>query len=759
MAIASVTAIGAFVQKCFAFKREMNEVLAGLGDGSQFKSFTEETGAQLQNLFSRIPALAFCYQTYFQALIPPQPPYDNYYRSGREALYSFDRDFILKTSLGLRFFQSVPAILIALGALGTIIGFAGSLSSTQALLASSNPGNLTELARQLFEVGGKSFWPAGIGIFGGIALLITERMMTSQCSDMIQALAMVLDGGMSPRTIEQIASTSLTELRETHKAITDFTKGYYQNLSSHMGKLVTKGGQITVEELLEMKAKDHLLPLAEDLKGIRDESLKAAETSHKLLADKVLVLDQRMMESVDVLKSTLNKMQDSLVKSSDTLSQDQLSKLEWVVAEVQALAKDKEMWTTDSFSTLLGAIQGVASAVRGDLGSISQEFSSSFNGIDLPGIKRELSSELAARLTAQAEITQSILLELRDSSALMSADIHQAARVLEENLAPDMGRQSKLLQEITDRVAMQGNKLTETVLSVGEDLAHRVDLVSTVLVGEEAATGENASPFVQEVREKLTQYSPNVAYGTLRNRIEQMNIDRRIKEGESQRIEDRAQVEAEKRVITRQGLFERIGTLESQIREQRDVLSNETAAVGSAIASTLGDHLSSQSQSLKDGLGESNQKLHGDVAYLSQKIDSIAEKLEEKLEKIGKKVGNRIAEFGDRVSEELHTIGEDVDTLAYGGRKLDHIARDLQDLGEYLEEIPLSTIQVVQNGRHARSAYDYQDSGSHQRRSRNEQGNSERNGSRYEDPSDRPRRPRSTLSGSRILKRRPRRAS
>jgi hypothetical protein len=681
VAIASITALAVFIMKCLSFKREMNDVLVGLGDGSQFKTFTEETGAHLQALFSRIPALAFCYQTYFQALIPPQPPYDNYYRSGREALYSFDRDFILKTSLGLRFVQSVPAILVSLGALGTIVGFAASLSSTQALLANAEPGNVTELARQLFEVGGKSLWPAGIGIFGGIALLIVERMMTSQCSDMIQALAMVLDGGMTPRTIEQIASTSLTELRETHKAITDFTKGYYQNISSHMSKLVTKGGQMTVEELLDLKAKNLLLPMAEDLKGLRNETALATDTAVKSLGQKIGALESKLVDSLEILKQ-------SLVSSAHSVSGDQLGKLEWAVTEVQALARDKEMWTTDNFATLLGAIQSVTSAVRGDIGSYSDELNSNINGMDLPGMRKNLVSDLVSKLSAQAEATQSILLELRDSSVLMSTDIHQAAKVIEENIATDMGRQSKLLQEITDRVAMQGNKLTETMLSVGEDIAHRVDLVSSVLVGEEAANAESASPFVQEVREKLTAFSPNIAYGNLRERIAQMNIDRRIKEGESQRVEDRAEVEAQKRVISREGLFDRIGALESQIRDQKNALANETAAVGSAVLN--------QGDTIKDGLGKSNLKIHNDVAFLSQKIDGIAEQLEKKLDKIGKKMESRVAEFGDRMSEELEIISGEVDHLAHGESRLDEIARDLQGIGDFLEDLPLSTIQVVQ---------------------------------------------------------------
>jgi hypothetical protein len=695
VAIASLTAIVAFVQKCIAFKREMNAVLEGVGDGSQFKTFTDETGEQLQTLFAKVPALAFCFQTYFQALIPPQPPYDTYYRSGREALFAFDKDFILKTTLGLRLFQAVPAILISMGALGTIMGFAASLSSTQSLLAASaGSDNLTELARQLFEIGGKSFWPAGIGLLGGIALLIIERILTTQCSDMIQALCMVMDAGMAPRTIEQIASTSLTELRQTHKALTEFTKSYVTNLNSSLSKALSKGGQLTMEDLLEQKAKEFVVPVNEEIRAFRAEAQKAAESTFKLVADKSLALENRLMDSVDSLKSVVSKLQDALLKTGDSVSRDSSSKLEWVVSEIQALSQARDNWSQESIQSMLLAINNVTAAVRGDLGSFSEQVHHNLAGMDLPGMKKDLVFELASRLTAQAEVTQNILLELRDSATLMSADIHQAARVLEEQMAPDLGRHSKLLQEVTDRIGMQGNRLTETILSVGEDLAHRVDLVSTVLVGDEPTSKDESSPFLSEVREKLTQFSPNNTYGAMRERIAQLNVDRRIKEGESQRASDRAEAESQTRVVSRSGLFERIGELESQIRTQKDELAQNTNSLGESI----GEKLSSQGEVVRDGLGKSTLKLHNDVAYLAQKIDTIAEKLEARLEKIGSHVGKNIAEFGDRVNDELMIIGEDVDVLAHelGKRKLDKIAAGLQDLGDYLEDLPLSTIQVSQ---------------------------------------------------------------
>jgi hypothetical protein len=316
----------------------------------------------------------------------------------------------------------------------------------------------------------------------------------------------------------------------------------------------------------------------------------------------------------------------------------------------------------------------------------------------------EVRDVLSQQLGAQAELTQTLLAQLRDSAQIMAADMHQSTKVMEEIVAVDMGKQTKLLEAIHDRVGMQGNRLAETVLSVGEDISHRVDLVATVLVGEGITTDAELSPFLNEVREKLHKWAPETTYNEMRMRLKEFSVDKRLKEGEDRRGVARAESEGTKRIEARTGLVQRVSQLHSEVKD--DVQKVEAAVRDdmNRVADSLKDQassLSGQVESIRGQVesvsGDMGQRLEEVVKRMSQRIDKIGRRIDARMDDISE----RVASISERVADELHVIGDEVDAIASNvdmrriDRTMDDMAEELRGISGYLEEMPLSSIKVV----------------------------------------------------------------
>lgn len=799
-------AFAMFLGQVTSFKSNMRSILSDLGDGSQFRTFTAATGAELQGIFGRIPALAFCFQSYFQALIPPQPPYDQYYRSGREAAQTFDRDFILKTSLGLRVFNALPSILVSLGTLGTIAGLALSIYSAQPLLAQADAKSLGEMVTMLFDVGGKAFWPAGIGIFAAVTFLIVERIQTSESSDMIQAVTIVLDSGLTPHTIEQIASTSLTELRMTHKSLVEFTSNYFQTLHSTVGSLISKNGQ-TVEELLNTTATKYIVPMHQDLSAFRSETAASFESIRHTVTDvmgqlfqeiestrallreelartrgevgnHIALLGDNMVTNISRIEESMSEAVKILHDGQDILRTDVLSKLDWMRAEVDILAQGMKEADERIFERLLGTLSDASNLLKEELEHLRHTVSTEFANIDIPSLhmrtaniahnlagihevvtgnvaetrslrdsfgdyskrashewanmsEREANRDeqwrqhehdwrnettvvrdvLSEQLGAQAELTQTLLTQLRDSSHIIAADLHQATKMMEDVVAVDMGKQTKLLEAIHDRVGMQSNHLSEAILSVGEDISHRVDLVATVLVGEGISGDAELSPFLNEVRDKLHKWAPEITYSDMRTRLKDLSLDKRLKEGEEKRAVARAEAEGTRRLEARTGLIQRVSQMQSEAKENAlkvEALMREDLNRVSGTLTSHTDSLHDQVSSVRgqvDTIREEISTVTGDVG---QKLEDIVERMSRRIDKIGRRMdarmdelADRVASISDQVTDELHVIGDEVGSIASNvdmrriDRTMDTMAEELRGISGYLEEMPLSSIKVV----------------------------------------------------------------
>lgn len=806
-------AFAMFLGQVTSFKSNMRSILSDLGDGSQFRTFTAATGAELQGIFGRIPALAFCFQSYFQALIPPQPPYDQYYRSGREAAQTFDRDFILKTSLGLRVFNALPSILVSLGTLGTIAGLALSIYSAQPLLAQADAKSLGEMVTMLFDVGGKAFWPAGIAIFAAVTFLIVERIQTSESSDMIQAVTIVLDSGLTPHTIEQIASTSLTELRMTHKSLVEFTSNYFQTLHSTVGSLISKNGQ-TVEELLNTTATKYIVPMHQDLSAFRSETAASFESIRHTVTDvmgqlfqeiestrallreelartrgevgnHIALLGDNMVTNISRIEESICEAVKILHDGQDILRNDVLSKLDWMRAEVDILAQGMKEADERIFERLLGTLGDASNLLKEELEHLRLTVSTEFANIDIPALhmrtaniahnlagihevvtgnvaetrslrdsfgdySKRASSEwesmgereanrseqwrqhendwrnetavvrnvLSDQLAAQAELTQTLLAQLRDSSQIMAADLHQTTKIMEEVVSVDMGKQTKLLEAIHDRVGMQSNHLSEAIVSVGEDISHRVDLVATVLVGEGIAGDAELSPFLGEVREKLHKWAPEITYNDMRTRLKDYSVDKRVKEGEEKRAVGRADSEGTRRLEARTGLVQRVSQIHSEVQEnaqkveslvREDItrvsssLKTQTDALHDQVSSVRGqvDSVRGQVDSIRGEIssvsGEVGHKLEDLVERMSRRIDKMGRRMDARMDELAE----RVASISDQVTDELHVIGDEVGSIASNvdmrriDRTIDTMAEELRGISGYLEEMPLSSIKVV----------------------------------------------------------------
>gem|GEM_PF-6504459 len=913
IAIVAVGALAAFLSQVSAFQRSMREILGDLGDGAQYRSLTAETGAGLQAIFSRIPAMAFCFQSYFQALIPPQDPYDPYYRSGREAAHTFDRDFILKTSLGLRLYAALPSVLVSLGTLGTIIGLAACIYSAQPLLASSDAKTLGEMVSTLFSVGAKAFWPAGLGIIGAVSFHIVERVQTSQSSDMIQAVTLVLDSGLTPHSIEQIAATSLTEMRKTHKTLQDFTNTYFATLHTTVSKIVSRSGSLTVEDLLEQHGERFISPMHRDVTGFRAETKEnllafrvetkenlqafrietsanfetvrslAVELSERLfleiesaravvrdevsrtrdevsrtrdevtrtcdevsrtreevtrtcdevsrtreevshtrvdVGERLNMLNGNMLAAVTRVEDGLRQAVRILADGQDQIRTDLAAKLEWLRGELNAVASDIEQGSERVQDRLLAVLGEAARVVQGELEYLRHTVTTEFANIDVPSLhmrtaniahnlagihevvagSREETRRLATDFGAysdrsagdlrsfseqtrdtlslqfgvQAELTQTLLAQLRDSAQIIASDVHQSTKVMEEVVAVDLAKQTHLLQQLTDRVGMQGNRMAEAVLSVGEDIAHRVDLVATVLVGEGIAVGTDLSPFLTDVREKLSKWAPETAYEQMRTKLSDFVVDKRLEEGDSRRAAERADVAGGRRLENRTGLIERVHQLHGERTEQAeqiqtvvrddmkrasddlqkqmedrihevarrlesmngtmsqemsrmtenmgrvsddmgrrvDSVSEEVGRRVDSVSEEVGRRVGSVSEevgrrvdSVSEEVGrrmdvvsdEVGRRVDAVSGQMAHSLDELMERMSMRLDKLGRRMDARIADISTRVQEELSVIGGEVEAIAehFDMRKIDTMAVDIENISGLLEQMPLSTIKVV----------------------------------------------------------------
>ena len=746
-----IAALVFFLKRASLLKQSLAEVGGELSSAGDLRSFTEETANRLNSIFAKIPALSLCYQGFYQSLIPPQAPYELFYRSGRPAQDCFDREFILKNSLQLRFFNAFPSIIVAIGILGTVIGFAATVSHAQPLFESTDSKGMSIVVSAMFSSGAMAFWPAGIAILFAVVFQIVERVQTQQSADMIEIITVLVDTQMPPQTVEQITATSLTELRQQHQTILNFTTNYFTTLRTTVMKMISTDGTATVEELLKRTAETYIVPLGIQLADMRKNivdsmTLLQTEVSQasrflieniSAMNDEVVAIKNEMalvrhdltsatVEISEALREGLSGFKDGilseLLKLNERLSHgialletsckelihtqqhfrtDAVVQLEHLRAEIKdhifKLSNDITTNEQELLERIGHSVNDAATLLTRELEVVKAQMSNEFAGLDMHALHSN-----ATRIADNSDLT----IELLHQSKAGISGVAEQLVVSTDIMANDLHtHQNALIVEMNT----QGQTLSRTVTAVGVDVAARMNAISHVLVGEDIELpapdfGDAAASDREALDEKIERWNaPRENHDQTPRESIVSRIGRMREEIESSVHSSRDDLAREVTHVSER-LARHVSKNSSDIASEIKVQNGEIKAQTNELKSQQ-SVLKAQGNELKAHSGEiskqgaeissrMSEEMNEVVNQLARKINTIHDDLSTRVEQMTSDFNTRIARMDKTVGKDLDKIGDGIDGVA---RDFAGLTQDIEQMRDFLSEMPLSRIEVINN--------------------------------------------------------------
>ena len=276
---------------------------ARLEDLTRLKQeFPEDEKISLMKKFSGKRKLNEAWQDFEDSLIPRQRGNNQevVYKTDEVSLF-FSEDSLLAQHMNLRFWNSVPALLVGFGILGTFVGLVWGLRSFVDINDFTSD-EIREAIKKLLPGVSTAFVTSVWGMLASLLFNGLEKWRINRVNQAIAKLQHLLDQLFTLTTQEEIAFRQEDELEQQTAALKSFSTDLANDIKSAMGSIIAetrvqdeKGNQEIIQKL-------HDIPdaissaLAEKLTP-NSQNLNTAVEELQRQSEKLDVLHQSLMES------------------------------------------------------------------------------------------------------------------------------------------------------------------------------------------------------------------------------------------------------------------------------------------------------------------------------------------------------------------------------------------------------------------------------------------------------------------------------
>ena len=416
------------------------------------------------------------WQEFKESLITPERR-DVVYKTDEASLF-FSEDRLLGQYMNLRFWNSVPAILVGLGILGTFVGLVWGLipfSDIDFEETSEIQGAIKILLSGVSTAFVTSVW----GMLASLSFNWLEKGCIGMISRKVANLQGALDLPFTLKTQEEIAEKQKDELEQQ----TAIFKTLFTDLGDDIKSAMREGRQEILHEL-NKTVEAFSTTILEQLKPILERLMEAIEELRQ----------QKEESSAEAIKDLIEKFQESLSASTVT----QMEELAKTVGEASESLKD----LPDQIGVMIASVQEQINQTRQLLAETSQEQTDQMKNMMDEMIKTLQSVvELAAKQTGEQLDQQ--MEKMKNVSDESIQTLQETIAGLRQSITDTLEQQQGAIDQITSQTAQASTDATD-------QLSQLIEQITTRLSGTVQDAGKSIETLLQQQNEQTEAFNAQI---------------------------------------------------------------------------------------------------------------------------------------------------------------------------------------------------------------------------------------------------------
>lgn len=383
------------------------------------------------------------WQEFKESLITPERR-DVVYKTDEASLF-FSEERLLEQYMNLRFWNSVPAILVGLGILGTFVGLVWGLVPFSGI-DWNDTEDIQDAIKILLSGVSTAFVTSVWGMLVSLLFNWLEKKGIGKVNHAIANLQGALDLPFTLKTQEEIADKQKYELEQQTAAL----KSFSTDLADDIKGAMREGRQEILSEL-NKTVEAFSTTILEQLKPILERLMEAIEELRQ----------QKEESSAEAIKELIEKFQESLSASTVT----QMEELAKTVGEASQSLKD----LPDQISVMIASVQEQINETRRLLSETSHEQTAQMNSM-MEGMINSLQAvvELAAKQTGeQLDLQMENMKTVSDESIQM---LQKTIAELQQSITETVTQQQEAINKITSQTAQASTDATDQLSQLIEKI-------------------------------------------------------------------------------------------------------------------------------------------------------------------------------------------------------------------------------------------------------------------------------------------------
>ena len=645
---------------------------------------------ELAEMFDRNTDLTEAWQEFEDSLITRRRKENQeiVYKTDEASLF-FSEERLLNQHLNLRFWNSVPALLVGLGILGTFVGLVWGLGPFSTINFEQTDAIQSAIKKLLSGIS-TAFVTSVWGMFTSLLFTVLEKWLIGWVSRAIVNLQRALDRLFTLTTQEEIADRQEDELKRQTQALKSFSTDLAIEIKSAMAegrKEILQGLDKTPEAFSSAMA-EKLEPSIANLNIAKEEIVQELRNAPEALSG---AMSEQLAPGLDALSTALTDLQNNLAewhKQSTQGRQEILQELRSVPeiignaiveklapslnnlnAAVEELRKEKEESSTEAIQQLVEKFQtslsGSAMAQMEALAETVGKASESL--ITLP----EQMKSVMAGVQEQIEQTRQLLSQTsQEQAGQMQGMLDEMLKAFQNAVNTQQGRLSETTKQVNEEIGQIAADIRDLLKSTADQADVQLSQRTREMEEASAQSIQTLQTAITELQAAIT----SVASKTSTESTEMMNRLRELLEATATRTDEQlTQRAAEMETASAQS----IQTLQTTVTELQAAITSVASKTGEESAAMLellreslesaaartDEQLAQRATEVEQASTRSIQALQTAITELQRAMTLTASQTSAESEAMANRIRELVEQSADRLEKVFQTGQQSVSTL------------------------------------------------------------------------------------------------
>lgn len=425
---------------------------------------------ELTEKFNRNKELDAAWQDFEDSLITRSRNENQVVYKTDEASLFFSEERLLDQHLNLRFWNSVPALLVGLGILGTFVGMVWGLIPFSDV-DFTNTNQIREAIKELLSGVSTAFVTSVWGMLASFLFNGLEKRGIGRVSRSIADLQRALDRIFTLTRAEEIAMRQQDELTQQTAALKSFSTDLADRIKIAMDNIMSERLENLHQSLTQLHDQN-----TEGRQAIIQELHNAPEAFSSAMAEQLAPSFDRLNQAIEELRrqreeSSTDAIRQLVEEFQNSLSGTAAAQME-ELARTVGNASQSLMNLPGQMEQMIAGVQEQVDQTRSLLAATSEEQTEQMRS-RLDGMLNAFQSAIDAQQAGLSETTDSVNDGMRQVAAdirdLLESTVNRADEQMGQRMADVETVSNQSIQTLQTAIAELGQSITSTLSQTTTD--------------------------------------------------------------------------------------------------------------------------------------------------------------------------------------------------------------------------------------------------------------------------------------------------